>query len=288
MPELPEVETIARTLRPLIQGAQITHSKLFLERSLDSGSLALETLQGKFIYDVRRRGKLALILVNSHKNAIIQQEPDNIHSPYMLAVHLKMTGRLFVYDANFPPQKHTRIILNLNHSGQQKQLFFDDARTFGYVRVLSKASLPQWPFWQKLGLEPLEHSAEVLAARYFGKKAGIKSLLLNQHLVVGIGNIYADEALFCAGLHPQRKADSIPRAQLIKLMHDVQAVLRLSIEQCGSSIRDYRDARGDAGSFQNSFAVYGRSGKNCVTCNSTLQAMRVAGRGTVVCPRCQK
>ncbi len=288
MPELPEVETIVRTLRPLIQGAYIDKTSLFLERTLDHGSLALESLCGMYVDDVQRRGKLVLILL---KSSSVVQSADNLinnNDVYMLAVHLKMTGKLFVYPANYPPQKHTRLIVHLTDATQQKQLFFEDARTFGYVRIVSRASLKDWPFWQKLGIEPLEHDAKTLAACYHGKRAGIKSLLLNQQLVVGIGNIYADEALFCAGIHPQRKADTLTHGQIIKLMQAIQAVLRLSIEQCGSSIRDYRDAHGDAGSFQNNFAVYGRSGKACVTCKTPLMALRVAGRGTVVCPQCQK
>ncbi len=283
MPELPEVETIVRSLRPLIQGAKILKTTLFLPRTLDTsggGSLPLELLQGRRIAYVERRGKLVLVLLKA-----LSGDPNEAKT---LAVHLKMTGRLFVYDAHYLPQKHTRFAMTLLHNDQEKQLFFDDARTFGYVRLLSDASFAQWPFWQKLGLEPLEYTAQELAICYFGKKAGIKSLLLNQSLVVGIGNIYADEALFAAGLHPQRKADSIPQAQLIQLMEAVQAVLRLSIEQCGSSIRDYRDAHGDAGSFQNTFAVYGRGGAPCKQCQRRLTSARVAGRGTVFCEYCQR
>ncbi len=283
MPELPEVETIARTLRPLVQGACIQDASLFLPRTLDmsgGGSLPLESLHGKSITDVQRRGKLVLLMLKGQSHTP--------HDASILAVHLKMTGRLFVYSSDYPPQKHTRFSLNLLHQGQEKQLFFDDARTFGYVRILSKASLQLWPFWQKLGLEPLEHSAHALAACYANKKAGIKSLLLNQTLVVGIGNIYADEALFRAGLQPARKADTISHAKLTELMQAVQDVLKLSIEQCGSSIRDYRDARGDAGSFQNTFAVYGRGGEDCKICSAPLISTRVAGRGTVFCERCQQ
>ncbi len=279
MPELPEVETIARTLEPLIQGATIEGVHVYLPRVQDvsgSGSLPLNLLQGRRISHVSRRGKLALI--HLHPCTALPSEA------HMLAVHLKMTGRLFVYEQGLPPQRHTRFSLDLD---SRKQLFFDDARTFGYVRLLSPASLSTWPFWQKLGLEPLEYDAATLARRYEGKQAGIKGLLLNQSLVVGIGNIYADEALFQAGIAPQRKAHTLCFAKLCELMQAVQAVLRLSIKQCGSSIRDYRDAHGDAGSFQNTFMVYGRSGELCKACAQELLTQRVAGRTTVYCAQCQ-
>ncbi len=288
MPELPEVETIARTLEPLIKDATITGVHLHLPSTQDhtgSGSLDLHLLQGRRISHVSRRGKLALIGLSP-----LSHTPSP-HEAHMLAVHLKMTGRLFVYDAHYPQQKHTRLSLDLHYDGSKacaKQLFFDDARTFGYVRLVSPATLPSWPFWQKLGLEPLEHTAEQLAHCYVGKKAGIKGLLLKQELVVGIGNIYADEALFQSSIHPERKAHTLSFEQLNQLMHAVQAVLRLSIEQCGSSIRDYRDAHGDAGSFQNTFMVYGRSGQACKACACALITKRIAGRTTVYCEHCQK
>ncbi len=279
MPELPEVETIARTLEPLIKNAVVTQWNLLLPRTKDKGSLELNHLQGRRIVGVGRRAKLALIK--------LETEDDDLDKAHMLAVHLKMTGRLFVYDCNEKPTKHTRFTLALEHEGKSKQLFFDDSRTFGYVRLVSPKSLETWPFWQKLGLEPLMHEASVLAKQLEGKRAGIKGLLLNQEYIVGIGNIYADEALFQAKILPTRKADTITFAKLVELCSAVQDILRLSIEQCGSSIRDYRTARGDAGSFQNTFFVYGRGGQVCKVCGNTLQNARVAGRGTVLCPTCQ-
>ncbi len=285
MPELPEVETIVRTLRPLIQGAYIEQVQVYLPRILDSsgcGSLPVHLLQGRRISDVQRRGKLVLLMLEPLGSVY-----DGAKA-HMVAVHLKMTGRLFVYSIAAMPQKHTRVVWHLQHAEERKQLFFDDARTFGYVRVVSPDSLSQWPFWQSLGLEPLEHSAQVLAQCYVGKKAGIKGLLLNQSLVVGIGNIYADEALFQAGIAPQRKASTLSLEQLVALLQAVQAVLRLSIEQCGSSIRDYRDAHGNAGAFQNTFMVYGRSGEACKACGHELSTAKVAGRTTVYCNVCQQ
>ncbi len=288
MPELPEVETIKRTLSPLITGATITKTTLLLPRTLsaqntvknDAGSLPLELLHGRRITGVSRRAKLVLIELEPKKHSATEA--------HMLAVHLKMTGRLFVYDKNTLPQKHTRVMFDLDFaSGEQKQLFYDDSRTFGYVRLVSPNTLTQWPFWQKLGLEPLEHTATELAKRLEHKQGTIKSLLLNQELVVGIGNIYADEALFRAKIAPHRKANTLHVSELKRIFSAVQDVLTLSIQECGSSIRDYRDAKGDAGSFQNTFFVYGRSNKPCQVCNHALLSSKVAGRSTVHCPHCQ-
>ncbi len=288
MPELPEVETIKRTLSPLITGATITKTTLLLPRTLqlpntlknDPGSLSLELLHGRRITGTSRRAKLVLI--------DLEPENQNPSEAHMLAVHLKMTGRLFVYDKDMPPQKHTRVIFDLSFvNGAQKRLFYDDSRTFGYVRIVSPNTLAQWPFWQKLGLEPLEHSAMELAKRLENKQGSIKSLLLNQELVVGIGNIYADEALFRAKIAPSRKANTLHKTDIIRIFEAVQEVLTLSIQECGSSIRDYRDAKGDAGSFQNTFFVYGRGNKPCQVCNHALFSSKVAGRTTVHCPHCQ-
>ncbi len=280
MPELPEVETIARTLEPLVQGATISKAHLLLPRTQDKGSLELSKMQGKIITGVGRRAKLALIKLEHKEN--------NQADPHMLAVHLKMTGRLFVYPKDTAPMKHTRLILDIEHNGKAKRLFFDDCRTFGYVRLVSPNALESWPFWNKLGLEPLEHSPKELAACLYGKKAGIKSLLLNQEYIVGIGNIYADEALYKAKILPSSKANTISMAKLEELCLAIQDILRLSIEQCGSSIRDYRTAQGDAGSFQNTFFVYGRAGESCRTCGATLNSAKIAGRTTVFCVQCQQ
>lgn len=171
------------------------------------------------------------------------------------------------------------------------RLFFDDARKFGYVRVLSPATLADWPFWNRLGPEPLELSSEAFATCFTGvgktpRRGKIKALLLDQSVLAGCGNIYADESLFRAGIRPD--AQNIAPPRLMRLHEALREVLLESIAACGSSIRDYRTARGDAGAFQNSFRVYGRAGQTCVTCGATLESCRVAGRATVFCPVCQK
>lgn len=280
MPELPEVETIARTLDPLVRGRHIVGVQALLPRCVDKGSLPLELLVGRRIARVGRRGKLALLhLAPRHGGS---------DEASFLAVHLKMTGRLFVYGADAEPGPHTRAVWDLEGGGDPARLFFDDARTFGYVRLVSPETLPGWAFWNALGPEPLECEPEILACRVKEARGKIKALLLDQTVLAGVGNIYADEALFRAGIDPRRPARTLGASLLTELFRRVREVLLESIEQCGSSIRDYRTARGDAGAFQNAFRVYGRSGQACVTCGAPLETARTAGRTTVFCPRCQR
>lgn len=271
MPELPEVETIIRTLSPMVSGKTIDSVSVLHPGSVD-GPLPLSALEGGHIVRLARRGKLALI------------ETDSLSPVTGLAVHLKMTGRLFVYPHSTKPGPHTRVIFDL--SGGER-LFFDDARKFGYIRVLSPESLACWPFWNSLGPEPLDMDATTFTLLFARRNAAMKALLLNQHIIAGIGNIYADESLFRAKIHPRTRAAALPPLLLHSLHTHLVDVLQESIEACGSSIRDYRTARGDAGAFQNAFRVYGRAGKPCVICAQPLQSATVAGRTTVFCPHCQ-
>lgn len=280
MPELPEVETIARGLRPALVGQTIIDSHVYLAKTPE-GEWADTTsfhnaVIGRTIKKVTRRGKLLLIYF---------EDVENTSLPIGMAFHLKMTGRLFTYDAHEKKHKHTRVSFTLQKENIS-QLFFDDARTFGYVRLFSQESLQDWPFWTQLGPEPLEICAEDFCLRIRGRRA-IKALLLDQHVLAGVGNIYADEALFSARIHPNAKADDVPHTKLLALHQALQAVLLQSIAECGSSIRDYRDAHGNAGAFQNLFRVYGRSNQPCMTCQKILSTAKIAGRTTVFCEHCQ-
>ncbi len=205
--------------------------------------------------------------------------------PHLLGVHLKMTGRLFVYGPEVAPNAHTRVVFGLDDGNR---LFFDDARKFGYVRALSHVDLATWDFWRSLGPEPLEIDAPDFAGLFRGRRGRIKALLLDQTVIAGIGNIYADESLFRASIRPDAQAGELSPDRLRVLHGHLVDVLRESIAECGSSIRDYRGAHGDAGAFQNRFRVYGRSGQPCVACGRTLTTGKVAGRTTVYCERCQK
>lgn len=278
MPELPEVETIVRTLAPQVLGKHISAVTVVLPKCVQAGHALLPKLAGARITRLFRRAKLLLA------EAAPVAEP----SPLLLAFHLKMTGRFFVHPAGTPPLTHTRLIVDLDDGCR---IFFDDARTFGYCRVMRPTELDAWPFWKKLGPEPLDCPASALA-KHFGavflrRRASVKALLLDQTIVAGIGNIYADESLFQAKIRPDRPAENLNTGELELLAASLQEILRRSIKECGSSIRDYRDALGNAGAFQNSFAVYGRKNENCRSCGSALESCRTGGRSTVFCPGCQ-
>ena len=299
MPELPEVETIVRTLRPQIQDKTIRSVRVLLSKAMQYGAERLPLISGARILEVSRRAKLLVVglgLAAGHKKALPLVRgprpdlPEGLRdADFLLVFHLKMTGSFFVHPQGAEPLPHTRLIFDMGDAGS---LFFDDMRTFGYCRIMLAEELPGWPFWASLGPEPLGMPPERLAAHFaeqFAKKrSSIKSALLDQSIVAGVGNIYADESLFSARIDPRSKAGSVPAGHLFALAESLQAVLRQSIEECGSSIRDYRDALGNAGAFQNSFAVYGRKDEVCKVCgHASLQSCKLSGRGTVFCPVCQ-
>ena len=301
MPELPEVETVARTLAPSVEGRRIAKVDVLWGKSMQGAVEALEpgghSLLGRRIAKVSRRAKVLLLHLESPGGT------NGEHDPHLLAFHLKMSGQVMVYPADEPAHKHTRLIFDLvEESGKKSapskstspvaRLFFDDTRKFGYCRIVTPATLKDWAFWQNLGPEPLEIDAArfrqcFLDNRGQTRSGKLKALLLDQAVIAGIGNIYADEALFRAGLSPVVPATALKAKDFTRLYQAVQEVLLESIAACGSSIRDYRDADGNVGAFQNTFRVYGRKGQACVTCGGPLTQTRIAGRTTMFCPRCQ-
>jgi len=287
MPELPEVETIARGLAPRLDSRTITAVDSLWEGSLADGppglprDALLRRVPGCRVMGVRRRAKLLLLDLKGAGNDLV------------LAFHLKMTGGLIMVERGpghpSDPPAYARILFLLDDGAT---LCFRDMRKFGWCRAFEQGAagptgLDAWPFWASLGPEPLELDDHGFAALFRGRRARIKALLLDQSVIAGIGNIYADEALFRAGIRPDAGADRVSRTRLERLGREVRAVLREGIAANGSSIRDYRDAGGDAGSFQNDFRVYGRGGEPCRCCDKTLRAMRVAGRTSTFCPGCQ-
>ena len=285
MPELPEVETVARTLAPHVLGWRVESVDVRDRRCLHPLTLPLGKLEGLTFDGVRRRGKLLLLDVRGDGE-------DGGGGPTVLAVHLRMTGALLPHAADDHgaeplPGPHTRCVLTLARGEERQWLFFNDIRTFGKMLLATPDILQRWDFWRELGPEPLEIGADELARRLRGKRA-IKAVLLDQTVIAGIGNIYADESLFAAGIAPQRKADSLKPEEAARLHKALQAVLQQAIEQCGTSFRNYRDANGNAGAFQNQLLVYGQGGKPCPRCGRKLAKATVAGRGTVFCRHCQK
>lgn len=285
MPELPEVETVARTLRPHVVGSAIVGASLLRETSLHPLSLRPEELRGCRIAGVERRGKLLLLDLDAAGAA--RADLHGVEG-LRLAVHLRMTGRLMTHPADSMPGPYTRCVFDLQGPQGAQRLFFDDVRAFGLLMAGTPDMLARWSFWRELGPEPLDLTEATFAACLSRKNAAVKAVLLDQKVLAGVGNIYADESLFAAGIDPRRKASTLSAAKRDRLLRCLKNVLRLSIEQCGSSIRDYRDADGNVGAFQNSFAVYGKGGEPCRVCGRPLEKIRVAGRGTVFCPHCQK
>lgn len=275
MPELPEVETIARTLAGDIENATFEDVDVRHECALEQPAEEFANrLRGRRILKVGRRGKLLMLLLDDG---------------YIFVCHLRMTGRLYVPQAGDAPDTHTHLVFTMKGAdGVIFPLYFKDVRKFGACRVQTPAELAQWPFYARLGPEPLEMSAEDLAGRLRDKRGRIKAVLLDQTVIAGLGNIYVDEALFRAGIRPDAQASSLSKKRIERLFEVVQDVLREAIEGCGSSIRDYVDGRGNAGSFQNCFRVYGRAGQPCLTCGKPLTKATVVGRTTVYCLHCQK
>ncbi|OGR36660.1 MAG: DNA-formamidopyrimidine glycosylase [Desulfovibrionales bacterium GWA2_65_9] len=298
MPELPEVETIARTLAGEVESRLILGVDVLDQSAIVPDLDAFRALVlGRRIARVDRRGKLLLL----HLQAGGGKDGGTI------AVHLRMTGRVLALpstkepaDADALSAHRPRVILTLSDRGQGGMfLLFADVRRFGRMHAFAPGvgpgSIDCWPFYRDLGPEPLLLSAQDFRAclapsgQSSGKKsrARIKALLLNQGVIAGIGNIYADEALFRAGIRPDAVAGGLSVRRLDRLFAAIRSVLTQAIAENGSSIRDYRDAHGDAGAFQNHFRAYGRGGEKCLDCGAVMRSMRVAGRTSTFCPHCQ-
>lgn len=286
MPELPEVETIASGLWPMLAEQTIESVTILNDSSVEGRREALENyVAGREITHVHRRGKLLLMDLSIPSEYEHELPAPRFEYPLQLAFHLKMSGRLFVYSADTPPARHTRIIFDLSNG---TRLFFDDMRKFGFCRALAPCDYLNWQFWQQLGPEPLTIKTEDFVALFQSRRTRIKAALLDQKVIAGIGNIYADESLFRAGIRPDKPSNEISKKSLGLLHIKLKEVLKQAIRECGSSIRDYRDAHGDAGAFQNNFLVYGRTGQDCRVCGEPLKTEKVAGRTTVFCETCQK
>lgn len=282
MPELPEVETIARGLAPEVLGRRILGLEVQDPTALQPTREAFQALTlGRTITSVGRRGKLLLLRLDETAQAGL-----------LIAIHLRMTGRVMAYQPGETPDRPRAVLLLTGGV----RLSFSDVRRFGSMHAFGPTGTPEaieaWPFYRDLGPEPLALSASDFRQRISppGKGAGrtrIKALLLDQHVIAGIGNIYADEALFRAGIRPDAPACGITPERLNGLHAAIQAVLTQAIAENGSSIRDYRTAHGDAGAFQNHFMAYGRAGQPCTRCGKAMKAAKVAGRGTTYCETCQ-
>jgi len=293
MPELPEVETIRRGLEPHLTGLTLQSLTVTDQKVLDISARdgKLSTLEGQRIETLTRRGKYLVVGLELH----------------YLIFHLGMTGQLTLRDParadaesfertltglercdQHAPDRHTHVHILL---GDGRQLLFRDIRKFGRVYVLERASEQLLAFFRvhHLGLEPFtsDYNLKGFLAAFRNRTLRLKSLLLNQAFVAGVGNIYADEALFEAGLHPARKASGLRRAEKERLFSAIQTVLERGIEFGGTSFRDFVNSEGEKGANQEKLYVYGREDEPCLKCGTPIVKTVISQRGTHFCPNCQ-
>lgn len=289
MPELPEVETVRRGLSSLIIGKTIQTEQHDTEKGFPNAANDVQAfLLGATVTGVRRRAKVLMI---------------DLSTDYSLLIHLKMTGQLvFVgaqpedrFGAGHPneslvgalPDKSTRVTLTFTDG---TALFFNDQRKFGWMRLLPTIEIPNIDFMQKVGPEPLSREftpkdfIQRLARR---PRTNIKAALLDQTVVAGVGNIYADESLWGAKLHPKRLVSSLTEQEMTTLYDELREVMNLAVAKGGSSNHTYVNAEGKKGSYMSFARVFRREGQACLRCDTTIEKLRVAGRGTHICPVCQ-
>ena len=289
MPELPEVETVRRGLHELLIGRVIAVADADTPKSFPNASADVRSyLVGAAVSDVRRRAKVLLI---------------DLSTDYTLVVHLKMTGQLvFVapttagevrFGAGHPsdslvhalPDRSTRVTLAF---ADGSHLYFNDQRKFGWMRLMPTVEVPEIDFMKKVGPEPLEadFTLRMFKERFTRRaRTSIKAALLDQSVIAGVGNIYADESLWGAKVHPARLVSSLTDTEWKDLYTDLREVMNLAIEKGGSSNHTYVNAMGKKGSYMDFARVFRREGLACPRCGATIEKLRVAGRGTHICPR---
>jgi len=281
MPELPEVETVARGLRQLILGRRILSVSLGKTDFIDDPAALEQHLPGRQIAAVERFGKFMLLRL-SPAAATNGTSDDADSKPASLLVHLGMTGQMAPSPAAQPREKHTHVSLLLDDG---RELRYTDARRFGRIAYLTESPLAEE--LTRFGADPLEVTQKEFAKRICTRRARIKALLLDQTVLRGVGNIYADESLWRAKLHPARLGANLSRKQAATLCRALQDILRKAIVMRGSSISDFLDAAGEPGEYQRHHRAYGREGKRCYRCRTIIRRVIVAGRSSYFCPRCQ-
>lgn len=270
MPELPEVESVRRTLMPRIQGRRIVKVEAREGKLLRPGLGALrQGLTGRRVQGSDRRGKLLMLALEGGA---------------YLAVHLGMTGQLIMAGQR-PRADHIHVVMAFEDGGES--LYYRDVRRFGFLAFCpDRASLLAGPL-AKMGPDALGMAEALFVERLSGRKAPLKSLLLDQRVLAGVGNIYADEALHRAGLSPRARTAGLGREDLSRLHAALQQTLAESLALGGSSVKNFVDAQGRPGTFQEAHRVYRRTGQPCPTCGTPVEKMVLAGRSTHYCPRCQ-
>jgi len=268
MPELPEVETIRKGLEKKILGKKVKKVEVNTERMLKqlSPRRFREEIEGKSFKEIIRRGKYLILVLSSGKKIVI---------------HLRMTGQL-IYARKDQKSRISFLLSDGNY------LNVNDRRHLGEIRLVEDYGKVSGI--AKIGIEPLEDrfTVELFQGMLEKRKGKVKPLLMNQEFLAGLGNIYAQEALFRAGIHPERQAHRLSQAEVKSLFCEIRKVLREAIDYRGSSFRSYVDAGGRKGSFHSRLRVYGRGGEPCLRCETPLESIKLAGRGTSFCPKCQR
>jgi formamidopyrimidine-DNA glycosylase len=274
MPELPEVETVRAWLEPKLVGRRFEHVEIVdprLTRPADPAGVAAE-LEGERVAALDRRGKYLIVRFESGR---------------VLLIHLRMTGQLLHANGDSPPAEdvHRRAVVRLDDGSD---VVYRDVRRFGTWQLLDEHHLTPY-LAQRVGREPLVRSftSKRLAEALEGRRAPLKSALLDQRRLAGVGNIYADEALWRARLHPLRPAGELSTAEITALHRGIRAALRAGIARQGATLSNYRTPDGSPGRMQEEFRVYGREGEPCERCGTPIEKIRAAGRGTWYCPFCQ-
>ncbi len=273
MPELPEVETVRRSLQTLVTGRVIGRVDVRLPRIVRTPSVDefVADLQGATIVDVHRRGKYLLIDLGGKT----------------LISHLRMEGRYGVYKAGEGVTAHTHVIFHLDG---EKELRYQDVRQFGTMDLLPTSGLHDFAPLVQLGPEPLqkEFTSRYLRDAFSRRSTSVKAALLDQHMVAGLGNIYVDEILFRAKVHPMHSAETLSARALRCIVDETRNVISDAIAHGGSSVKSYVNGYGEQGQYQFALNVYGKTGEPCVNCGASIVKMKVVGRGTHFCPKCQR
>jgi formamidopyrimidine-DNA glycosylase len=273
MPELPEVETVVRGLRAVLPGRRILSVRLGKTDFIEDPAALERNLPGSRVTSVRRHGKFIVVELDASNGS---------SQGFSLLIHLGMTGQIVVGPLEAPVAPHTHVFFALDDG---REFRYTDIRRFGKMRILSGGS--QEAALGKLGLDPLEATEAEFSALVRSRRARIKALLLDQRVLRGIGNIYTDESLWRARIHPARLGANLKDNEIRRLYRAMRDVLNEAIRMGGSSVSDYVDSEGRRGTFQQRHKVYQRKGKKCFRCGTLIRRVVVAGRSSYFCPRCQ-
>ncbi len=272
MPELPEVETVKNVLIPIVSGHTITKIDV-LRKTTIQGDINefVSSLVGEKFLDISRIGKFLIFHLSNDK---------------VIISHLRMEGKYYEYKEEEPDSKYARVVFHLDNN---HKLCYDDSRCFGIMILSNEENYRKEKEIAKLGPEPFDISdVDFLLKANKNKKLPIKNTLLDQSLITGLGNIYVDEVLYASNIHPLTPANKITKQEWLKIVDNAKKILSIAIEMGGSTIKSYHPGKDIDGNFQTRIKIYGKSGENCPTCGSTYRFIKVGGRGTTFCPKCQQ